>query len=244
MTPPSTRKGICKSWQSKSFKSSSPVAIATKRQSILAPRPALLVSSSANNSVPASEPLLSSLANFLVSATTPVPARNLSLAFNGRLFYTLADVLAHISDYPEGEERVFFYVDIVEQVAKICNLGSAFADGLIKALKKNKSFAIARWSKEKVALLVAPLARQVKADRVGLRCDGALKTINKHCGPEVTGFFRGRSKSEKTLRQLAHLATNCYSYGEARRLVNAHVVERLINGTTRQSKRYETTTGH
>lgn len=37
---------------------------------------------------------------------------------------------------------MFLYVNIVEQMAKNINQGLAFADNLIKVVKKNKSFAI------------------------------------------------------------------------------------------------------
>lgn len=88
------------------------------------------------------EPLLLSLTNLPILPTTPVSVKNLLLTFNGQLFYTLADVLTYISNYPKGKKRVFLYIDIIEQVAMIFNLESAFADGLIKVLKKDKSFAI------------------------------------------------------------------------------------------------------
>ena len=76
---------------------------------------------------------------------------------------------------------MFLYIDIVEQASTIFNLGSAFADRLIKAVKKDKSFAVARWSKKNIALLLVPLKRHVKADRIGrTRREGPLKTINSH----------------------------------------------------------------
>lgn len=51
----------------------------------------------------------------------------------------LSDILAHIRDYPEGEDRVALYLDVVKQVSNIFDLGSAFASGLIKVVKKDKS---------------------------------------------------------------------------------------------------------
>lgn len=87
------------------------------------------------------------------------------------------------------------------------------------------------------------MSRYVRADRIGkTRREGALKTINKHWGPDVTGFFCSRNESEKTLRQLSHLSSNCFSYRDARRLVNAHVVEKFLTGLSRHSSTYDTTT--
>lgn len=66
---------------------------------------------------------------------------------------------------------------------------------------------------EKAILLVAPLACHVKADKLRkLYYDKTFKIINKHGRSTVTSFFWGHLESEKTLRQLAYLATNCYSY--------------------------------
>ena len=59
----------------------------------------------------------------------------------------------------EGEERVPLYLDIVKQASKIFDLGSAFAAGLIKAVKKDKSWAIEKWSKHDVGELLAPLSK-------------------------------------------------------------------------------------
>ena len=155
----------------------------------------------------------------------------------------LSDVIAYICDFPEGEERVALYVDVVKQVEKIFDLGSAFAEGLIKAIKKDKSWALAEWSTNEVEQLLVPLNRHIRAARVGrTRRQGALTTINRHWGPEVTAYFRSRNESEKTLRQLSHLSRNCFSYPEARRLVNARVVERILTGRSCHSSRYDTTT--
>lgn len=66
-------------------------------------------------------------------------SKMLLLMFNGRIFYLLSDVIAYIHDYREREECVALYVDVVKQVEKILNLKSAFAKGLIKIIKKNKS---------------------------------------------------------------------------------------------------------
>ena len=170
-------------------------------------------------------------------------SKKLSLTFNGHTFYMLSDVIAHIRDYPEGEARIALYVDVVKQASTIFDIGSAFAEGLIKAIKKDRSWAHAEWSTNEVEQLLAPLSRHVRAARTGrTRQEGALKTINRHWGPEVTAFFRSRNESEKTLRQLSHLSSSCFSYPEVRRLVNAHVVERILTGVSCHSSRYETTT--
>ena len=73
------------------------------------------------------------------------------------------------------------------------------------------SFVIAQWLRKKVALLIASLTLHVKADKIGrLHCNIVLKRINKYWDSEVTSFFWSYSKSKKTFRKLAYLATNCY----------------------------------
>lgn len=110
-------------------------------------------------------PLVASTASFPVSAH--VSSHTLSLSFNGRQFYSLSDVLAHISDYPEGEDRVAVYIDVVRQASNIFDLGASFALGLMNAIKKDKSFAMALWTKKHVKQLLVPLNRNVKAARIG-----------------------------------------------------------------------------
>lgn len=102
----------------------------------------LLVLLLANDFMPAFKSLLLLFANFIVLATMPLPTRNLLLSFDRQLFYTLANILAYISDYLKCQECMFLYVNIVEQMAKNINQGLISADNLIKVVKKNKSFAI------------------------------------------------------------------------------------------------------
>ena len=91
-----------------------------------------------------SEPLVSALGPTLPSMSRGSDSlKMLLLMFNGRTFYILSDVIAYICDYPEDEEHVALYVDVVKQVKKIFDLGSAFAEGLIKAIKKDKSWVLA-----------------------------------------------------------------------------------------------------
>lgn len=150
-------------------------------------------------------PLVSSALAASLPVSTHVSSHTQSFSFNGRQFYSLSGVLAHISDYPEGEDRMAVYIDVVRQASKISDLGAAFAFGLMNAIKKDKTFAMGSWTKEHVKQLLVPLDRHVKAARIGrTRREGALKTINRCWGPDVTGFFRSRNESEKTLRQLAH----------------------------------------
>lgn len=122
------------------------------------------------------------------------------------------------------------FLEIVDQASTIFGLGSAFSKGLIKAMKSDKSWSLANWTKNDLEELLAPFTRHVRADQTGRnRREGAFGTITKYLDPEVTGFFRSRNESEKCLRRIAHIASNCYSYINARRYVNALVVERLIS---------------
>ncbi len=121
----------------------------------------------------------------------------------------------------------------MKQVRTIFELGSAFAFGLVRAIKKDKSWALPSWSESEMDQLLAPLLRHVRADRVERKHrEVALKTINQHWGPEICSFFRSQQELEKTLRQLAHLSANRFLDQEARILVNALVVERLLLGTS------------
>ena len=87
-----------------------------------------------------SEPLVSTSGSALpLMSNRSDSLKTLSLTFNNRTFYLLSDIIAHICDYPKGEERVALYVDVVKQVEKIFNFRSAFVKGLIKAFRKGKS---------------------------------------------------------------------------------------------------------
>ncbi len=80
---------------------------------------------------------------------------------------------------------------MVKQVGAIIKLGSEFASGLVKAIRKNKSWALlASWSESKVDKLLAPSLGYMRANCVRRqRRKGALKTINQHLGPEICSFF-------------------------------------------------------
>lgn len=86
-------------------------------------------------------------------------SKTLSLTFNGRTFYMLSDVIAYICDFPKGKECVALYVDVVKQVEKIFDLELVFVEGLIKAIKKDKSWAFAEWSTNEVEQLLVSLNR-------------------------------------------------------------------------------------
>lgn len=108
-------------------------------------------------------------------STSHAALNSLALILYGRLFYTLSDVFAYVQDFPVGQDRIYVYETVVKQ------LESAFASGLMKAIKKNKSWALASWSESEVDQLMTLLLRHMRADYVGRNCrEGALKTINKH----------------------------------------------------------------
>lgn len=86
--------------------------------------------------VPASSPslpLMSSRSDSL---------KKLLLTFNGGTFYILSDLIAHICDYPKEEKRVALYVNVVKQASKFFDLGSAFAEGLIKAIQERQELGL------------------------------------------------------------------------------------------------------
>ncbi len=67
----------------------------------------------------------------------------------------------------------------MKQVGTIFELESAFTFGLMRAIKKNKSWLLASWSESKVNQLLAPLLRHMRADCVRRKLwKRALKTIN------------------------------------------------------------------
>lgn len=83
----------------------------------------------------------------------------LSLSFNNYTFYKLSDIIAHIHDYPVGLQRTKLYCDVVEQAVGLFDIGSVFAAGLIKAVKRDKSWAVVDWDAKDVAELLEPLTR-------------------------------------------------------------------------------------
>lgn len=100
------------------------------------------------------------------------------MLFNRRQFSTLSDVLAHISDYPEGKDCVTVYINVVKQASNIFNVGTVFVLGLMHAIKKNKSFAMGLQTKENVKQLLLPFDRHVKVARLGkTQREEALKTV-------------------------------------------------------------------
>ena len=87
-----------------------------------------------------SEPLvLASGSALLLMSSGSDSLKTLLLMFNGYIFYLLSNGIAQICDYPEGKERIALYIDVIKQVEKIFDLRSAFVEGLIKAIKKDKS---------------------------------------------------------------------------------------------------------
>lgn len=86
--------------------------------------------------------------------------------FNSQTFYILSNIIIYIYNYPEDKKRIALYVDVVKQVEKIFDLRLAFAKGLIKAIKKDKSWALAKWSTNKIKQLLILLNRYVQVARV------------------------------------------------------------------------------
>lgn len=86
-------------------------------------------------------------------------SNQLSFNFNGSMSYTLFGVLEHIRDFSKGAERVPLYLEIVDQVSSIFDLGFVFSQGLIKRIKQSKS-------KKYVEELLAPFSRYVKVDYI------------------------------------------------------------------------------
>lgn len=140
----------------------------------------------------------------------------LSLSFNGWQFYYLSNVFLHICNYPEGQDHVILYINVVRQTTQIFDMDAVFTLGLINAIKKDKSFEIELWIKHQVDLFVAFIKCYVKAARVGKsQCKEALKIINRCWGSEITDFFHSCNESEKIFYQLGHLLNNSFLYYEA-----------------------------
>ncbi len=68
---------------------------------------------------------------------------SLAFTFHGRIFYILSEVLAYVKDFPVGQDCVYVYENVVKQVGTIFELGFAFVSGLVRAIKKDKSWALA-----------------------------------------------------------------------------------------------------
>lgn len=75
-------------------------------------------------------------------SSTHVLSHILSLSFNGRQFYCLSDVFAHICNYPKKQDCVHLYIDVICQISQIFDMDTAFASGFINAIKKDKSYEI------------------------------------------------------------------------------------------------------
>ena len=71
-------------------------------------------------------------------STLHVSPNSLALIFHKCLFYTLSDVLAYIQNFLIDRDCVYVYKNVVKQVGTIFELGSAFASGLARAIKKDK----------------------------------------------------------------------------------------------------------
>lgn len=121
--------------------------------------------------------------------------------FYNHTFYILSNVITHIRNYPWREVFIALYINVVKQTSIIFDLESAFAKSLIKAIKKNKSWANVEWSINKVKQLLVFLSCHIQAARTRqIYWKKALKIINKYWGPKVIAFFRCHNKNKKTLR--------------------------------------------
>ena len=128
-------------------------------------------------------------------------SRLLSLFFNGHIFYRLSDILAHIKNYSIGLQQVELYCNVIEKTIAIFDIRLAFVAGLIRGVKKNKSWAMVYWNARDVVQLLDPLICHYKAGVVRCNhCKEALRLINKHWDPAFAAFFHAYHESEKTLR--------------------------------------------
>lgn len=80
--------------------------------------------------------------NSLVS-TSHTSSNSLAFIFYKCFFYTLSDILAYVQDFLVGQDRIYVYEDVVKQVGYIFEIGSTSASGLVKTMKKDKSWALA-----------------------------------------------------------------------------------------------------
>lgn len=68
--------------------------------------------------------------------------KKLSLTFNGCTFYILLNIITHICNYFKRKACIALYVDI--QALIIFDLKLIFVKSLIKTIKKDKSWALAK----------------------------------------------------------------------------------------------------
>lgn len=61
------------------------------------------------------------------------------LIFNSHIFYTLFHIIAHIGNYSKKQACIVLFVNVVKKASIIFDIRLAFTEGLIKAIKKNKS---------------------------------------------------------------------------------------------------------
>ena len=86
----------------------------------------------------------------LLASTSHTFFKSLAFIFHGRFFYILSHILAYVQDFPMGQDYVYIYENVVKQGGTIFELRSAFASGLVKAIKKDKSWALATCSESKL----------------------------------------------------------------------------------------------
>lgn len=71
------------------------------------------------------------------------------------------------------------YENVVKQIEIIFELGFLFASGLLRAIKKDKSWPLVSWSESKMNQLLALVLHHIKADWIRRNCwKEAFKTIN------------------------------------------------------------------
>ncbi len=78
-----------------------------------------------------------------------------------------------------GQDHIYVYRGVVKQVGAIFELGFVFISSLMRAIRKDKSWALATWSKSEVDKLLTPLLHHMRSDCVERkRQKRALKMIN------------------------------------------------------------------
>lgn len=172
-----------------------------------------------------------------------ISLNQLLLYFNRYTFNSLFGILNFIWDFLEQVTCIQLYFEIVCQALTIFDLRLVYFKDPIKAMKKNKSWSIANQTKQVVKKILTPIAWHVRVNQTGKNYQkGAFSIITKHWGSDVTGFFPSCNKSEKCLRQIAHITCNYFLYFNTWHYVNAVVVERLIFGSSHHFGQYKTTT--
>lgn len=90
------------------------------------------------------------------------------------------------------------------QLSKFFHGASSFSAEVVRAVRKDPSFAACKLNREEVDTLLRPIEVHVEAAKVARnRCDEALKCIDRKWGMEAENYIRSKGFVERALKLVA-----------------------------------------